>query len=250
MSIKRLTPRQMLEMGLVMAKISCFTFGGGWSILAQMQREYSEKRGWIAEEELMDFASVGRSLPGIMILNNTTMFGYRLGGVAGAVIADLGLVLPPLIVICIVTGFYDAIKDNVWVAKAMVGVRAAVVPVILEASVKLGKKGLIDKIAWIVMLAALAKLDAAVPEDDAVYPAVVAENAVGQVTLRVTEAAVGEWVAFEWESTELPGEITMTICTESADGMAVNYLYDIVSEEYVVRMPVGGLRIGLMSVYA
>ena len=156
MSIKRLTPRQMLEMGLVMAKISCFTFGGGWSILAQMQREFSEKRGWIGEEELMDFASVGRSLPGIMILNNTTMFGYRLGGVAGAVIADLGLVLPPVIVICIVTGFYDAIKDNFWVAKAMVGVRAAVVPVILEASVKLGKKGLIDKIAWIVMLAALA----------------------------------------------------------------------------------------------
>ena len=151
-----LTPRQLLEMGLVMAKISCFTFGGGWSILAQMQREFSEKRGWIGEEELMDFASVGRSLPGIMILNNTTMFGYRMGGVPGAIIADIGLVLPPLAVICIVTGFYDAIKDNVWVAKAMVGVRAAVVPVILEATVKLGKKGLVDKIAWGIMLAALA----------------------------------------------------------------------------------------------
>ena len=100
-----------------------------------------------------------------------------------------------------------------------------------------------------VMQAALAALDAAIPADDAVYPAVVAENAVGQVTLAVTEAAVGEWVAFQWESAELPGEITMTICTESADGMAVNYLYDIVREEYVVRMPAGGLRIGLMSVY-
>lgn len=155
MSTQRLSLRQMLEMGLVMAKISCFTFGGGWSILAQMQKEFSEKRGWISEEELMDFASVGRSLPGIMILNNTTMFGYRLGGVLGAIIADIGLVVPPLVVICIVTGFYDAIKDNIWVAKAMVGVRAAVVPVILEATVKLGKKGLVDKIAWGIMLAAL-----------------------------------------------------------------------------------------------
>ena len=155
MSTQRLSLRQMLEMGLVMAKISCFTFGGGWSILAQMQKEFSEKRGWISEEELMDFASVGRSLPGIMILNNTTMFGYRLGGVLGAIIADIGLVVPPLGVICIVTGFYDAIKDNIWVAKAMVGVRAAVVPVILEATVKLGKKGLVDKIAWGIMLAAL-----------------------------------------------------------------------------------------------
>ena len=155
MSTQRLSLRQMLEMGLVMAKISCFTFGGGWSILAQMQKEFSEKRGWISEEELMDFASVGRSLPGIMILNNTTMFGYRLGGVLGAIIADIGLVVPPLVVICIVTGFYDAIKDNIWVAKAMVGVRAAVVPVILEATVKLGKKGLVDKIALGIMLAAL-----------------------------------------------------------------------------------------------
>ena len=155
MSTQRLSLRQMLEMGLVMAKISCFTFGGGWSILAQMQKEFSEKRGWISEEELMDFASVGRSLPRIMILNNTTMFGYRLGGVLGAIIADIGLVVPPLVVICIVTGFYDAIKDNIWVAKAMVGVRAAVVPVILEATVKLGKKGLVDKIALGIMLAAL-----------------------------------------------------------------------------------------------
>ena len=153
-SRKSLTTRQMIEMGIVMAKISCFTFGGGWSILAQMQKEFSEKRGWISEEELMDFASVGRSLPGIMILNNTTLFGYRMAGVLGAVIADIGLVLPPLIVICIVTGFYDAIKDNVWVAKAMVGVRAAVVPVILEACIKLGKKGLVDKITWGIMLIA------------------------------------------------------------------------------------------------
>ena len=154
-SKQMLSPRQMLEMGFVMAKISCFTFGGGWSILAQMQKEFGEKRGWISEEELMDFASVGRSLPGIMILNNTTMFGYRMGGVPGAVIADIGLVLPPLAVICIVTGFYDAIKDNVWVAKAMVGVRAAVVPVILEACIKLGRKGLVDKITWGIMLLAL-----------------------------------------------------------------------------------------------
>jgi len=106
-----------------------------------------------------------------------------------------------------------------------------------------------DTVTADVMAAALDALDAAIPADAAIYPAVVAENAAGQVTLSVTEAAVGEWVAFTWESAELPGEITMTILTESADGMAVNYLYDIVGEKYVVRMPAGGLRIGLVSVY-
>lgn len=146
--------KQIIEMCLVMAKISCFTFGGGWSILAQMQREFHEKRGWITSEELMDFASVGRSLPGIMIMNITTMFGYRMAGVIGVISALIGLVLPPLAVICVVTTFYTTIKENVWVSKALIGVRAAVVPIILEAILKLKKKALVDKAAYGIMTVA------------------------------------------------------------------------------------------------
>lgn len=151
---EKLDWKQMVEMMLVMAKISCFTFGGGWSILAQMQNEFYEKRGWISQEELMDFASVGRSLPGIMILNITTLFGYRMAGVIGAVAALIGLVFPPLVVICVVTTFYTAIKENRIVAKALIGVRAAVVPIIVDAALKLKEKALVDKITYLIMFAA------------------------------------------------------------------------------------------------
>lgn len=146
--------KQILEMGLVMAKISCFTFGGGWSILAQMQREFYENRSWVSKEELMDFASVGRSLPGIMILNITTLFGYRMAGVPGAIAADIGLVFPPLVVICIVSSFYTAIKENIWVAKALTGIRAAVIPIVIEAALKLKEKALVDKLTYLIMIGA------------------------------------------------------------------------------------------------
>ena len=60
-------------------KIGLFTFGGGWSIVTQMQNEFVDKRRWVTEEELLDMVSVGRSLPGIMIANISVLFGYRVG---------------------------------------------------------------------------------------------------------------------------------------------------------------------------
>lgn len=104
----------------------------------------------------MDFSSVGRSLPGIMILNITTLFGYRMAGVIGAVFALIGLVFPPLVVMCVVATFYTVIKTNVWVAKALVGVRAAVVPIIVDAAIKLKNTALVDKATFVIMVVAFA----------------------------------------------------------------------------------------------
>ena len=77
---KRTLPK-WADMSLVMLKIGLFTFGGGWSIVAQMQKEFVEKRGWLGEEELLDIVAIGRSFPGIMVVNTAVMLGYRIGGV-------------------------------------------------------------------------------------------------------------------------------------------------------------------------
>ena len=102
----------------VMFKIGCITFGGGWSIIAQLQEEFVDRRHWMEEEELVDYISIGRSLPGIMIINISVLSGYRMAGFFGAVSAAFGLSLPAIICIAIVTMFYTPIKDNVWAAKA------------------------------------------------------------------------------------------------------------------------------------
>ena len=129
-------------------KIGSFTFGSGWSILAQMEQEFVDKRRWLTKQELLELVAVGKSLPGIMITNITMLFGYQMAGVLGGVLAVLGMSL--------VTLAYDAIKSNYWVWAALQGVQCAVVPIIGGAAISLGKEALKDKASVFICLAALA----------------------------------------------------------------------------------------------
>ncbi len=128
--------------------ISWFTFGGGWSIVAQMQKDYVEKKQELTDEELLDIVSVGRSLPGTMIGNVAYLFGYRQAGVLGGILSVVGMVLPPMIILSVLTYCYVLFKENIWVAKMLGGVRAAVVPIILSAAIKLCKGAFPEKICY------------------------------------------------------------------------------------------------------
>lgn len=91
---ERKKENRLLTIFTVMFKMGCVTFGGGWGIIAQMQEEFVDRRGWIEEEDLIDFLSLGRSFPGIMIINTSVIFGYTVAGFWGAVLAAFGLSLP------------------------------------------------------------------------------------------------------------------------------------------------------------
>lgn len=137
-------------------KIGSFTLGSGWSILAQMEQEFVDKRRWLTKQELLELVAVGKSLPGIMITNITMLFGYQMAGVLGGVLAVLGIALPAVVVLSLVTLAYDAIKSNYWVWAALQGVQCAVVPIIGGAAISLGKEALKDKASVFICLAALA----------------------------------------------------------------------------------------------
>lgn len=126
-------------MFLEFAKFGCFTFGGGWSIIAQMQQMYVEKRKEITSQELLDLTSVAKSLPGTMIGNVAMLYGYRVGGLWGGLAAVFGMILPPLAVIVAISYFYAAFRANLWVSAAMEGMQAAVVPIIFSAAINLVK---------------------------------------------------------------------------------------------------------------
>ena len=136
-------------------KFGCFTFGGGWSIVAQIQKEYVEKKAWITDQELLDYTSVGRSTPGLMIGNASVLFGYHVAGVPGAIAALLGIVIPPVAIMLGVVFLYGLFKDNPYVARAMIGVRAAVVPIIFSALLKLFKSGMKDVPCYAIAAGAL-----------------------------------------------------------------------------------------------
>ena len=103
-------------------KIGCFTFGGGWSILAQMEQEFVDKRKLITKEELLDMVAVGKSVPGIMITNISMLFGYYVGGWFGGVCAVLGMTCPAVLILSFVTAFYKVLKSNVWCYAALRGI--------------------------------------------------------------------------------------------------------------------------------
>lgn len=146
--------KSLFEIYKTMFRIGCITYGGGWSILAQMEEEFSEKRGWVTREELLDFMSLARSFPGIMVINLSVLFGYRMRGAAGSAAAAFGLASPAFFVITAITFCYSALISNPWIARIMVGVRCAVVPIILTSAVHMKKKALKGAVTYVMAGAA------------------------------------------------------------------------------------------------
>lgn len=135
------------------AHIGCFTFGGGWSILAQMDQEFIQRRELISKEELLELTAMGRSLPGIIITNISMLFGCRVAGWFGGVCAVCGMALPSVVILSLVTACYDLLKTNLWCWSALRGVSAAVVPIIASAMLSLGKEAFRHKSGvWICLI--------------------------------------------------------------------------------------------------
>lgn len=120
------TVKRLWQIFSTMFVVGLFTFGGGLSMIPQMQRVFVSKRGWIGEEEIVDTFAVAQSLPGVIASNAAVIIGYRLAGIAGALAAALGVVLPSFLVLMLVTVFYTRFITNPALIGAMRGIRAAV----------------------------------------------------------------------------------------------------------------------------
>ena len=123
----------LVKLFMQFLKFGSFTFGGGWSIVAQMKELYVDREKSLTDEELLDLTSIGRSLPGTMIGNIAMLYGHRIAGFWGGIACVFGMIAVPMLILLLITGFYTAFQNNLWVASAMRGVRTAVAPVILSA---------------------------------------------------------------------------------------------------------------------
>lgn len=136
--------------------LSAFTFGGGYVIVPLMQKKFVNQYGWIDETEMLDMVAIAQSAPGPIAVNASIIIGYRLGGVLGAMVSMLGTVLPPFVIIAIISFFYQAFRDNYVVATVMRGMQAGVAAVIVDAVIKMavnvGKEKSV--LSYIIMFAA------------------------------------------------------------------------------------------------
>lgn len=134
------------KMFITFFKIGAFTFGGGYAMIPIIQNEIVDKHKWINEEEFIDALSLTQASPGPVAVNTSIYVGYKLRKIPGAIICTLGTVLPSFIVISIIARFFSVFKDNPAMTKVFMGVRPAVVALILAAVYKLFKSNMKDNI--------------------------------------------------------------------------------------------------------
>lgn len=151
-----MTVKEYLTLLLEFVKFGCFTFGGGWSIISQMQQLYVEKKKTLTSTELLDLTSVAKSLPGTMIGNVGMLYGYRVGGLLGGIVCVAGMCAPPMLILIAISFGYTAFRTNYWVSAAMEGVQAAVVPIIASAAMGLVKGSMKDWTSYVILGGCLA----------------------------------------------------------------------------------------------
>ena len=117
--------------------LSAFTFGGGYVIIPMMRRKFVEQYHWMEEEEVLDMAAIAQSSPGPVAVNAAILMGFRLAGAAGALVAALGTVLPPLLIIAVISVGYEAFRDNVYVSRVLRGMQAGVAAVIFSVVLRM-----------------------------------------------------------------------------------------------------------------
>ena len=120
-------------------ELSACTFGGGFVIIPLMRKKFVEELGWIEEEEMLDLTAIAQASPGAIAVNASIMLGYHIAGIPGAILAVLGTVLPPLIIISIISMFYQAFRNNVIVSMAMRGMLCGVAAVICDVVINMAK---------------------------------------------------------------------------------------------------------------
>ncbi len=133
--------------------LSACTFGGGFVIVSLMKKKYVEELQWLEENEMLDVTAITQSAPGPLPVNASVIIGYRIAGVLGSLTAILGTILPPMIIISIISMFYEQFRTNAYISTALQVMRAGVAAVIFDVVINLaGNVWNTKRILYIAMM--------------------------------------------------------------------------------------------------
>ena len=131
--------RVLLGLFLTFFKLGAFTFGGGYAMISLIENEVVTKRGWLTRDEMLDIITIAESTPGPIAINMATFVGAKTKGILGAIVATLGLIIPPLVIISVIALVLEQFKEIAVIAYALRGIQAGVVVLILNAFLKFFK---------------------------------------------------------------------------------------------------------------
>ena len=138
--------------------LSAFTFGGGYVIVTLMKRKFVDELHWIDEDEMLDLVAIAQSAPGAIAVNGAIVVSYKLAGVTGLLTAVLGTVLPPFLILSVISVCYEAFRSMTLIALMLEGMQAGVGAVIASVVWDMGS-GITkekDMVSILVMIAAFA----------------------------------------------------------------------------------------------
>ena len=135
--------------------LSACTFGGGFVIIGMIRKVFADKLHWITEDEILDLTVIAQSTPGPLGVNMAVITGYRICGVPGALVCDLAASLPPMLIISVISVFYNQFKDNRIIALLLQVMRAGVAAVIVDVVIDLTEKVIkTKKVLWMTLMVA------------------------------------------------------------------------------------------------
>lgn len=141
--------KHLLTIFATFFKIGLFTFGGGYAMIALLEREFVAKKKWIENDEFLDMVAIAESTPGPIAINMATYIGCTQAGFWGSFFATLAVCLPSFIIIYVISLFFDQFLALTLVSYAFKGIQACVVFLILQAGLKMlkeMKKGVMEMI--------------------------------------------------------------------------------------------------------
>lgn len=134
----------LIKLFIAFLKIGAFSFGGGYGVLAFMQREIIENNNWINLQDFTNIVAIAEMTPGPIAINTATFVGYKMGGFMGSTLATLGLILVPFTLSLIVSMYFNKFKHLKQVNWILKGIRPAVIGLIAAACISIGKAAIID----------------------------------------------------------------------------------------------------------
>lgn len=126
-------------------KIGPVTFGGGYAMIPLIESEVVERRKWMKTSAIADVFAIAESIPGAIAINSATFIGYRVAGVAGAIAAMIGILLPTFFIVIVLSIFFLKVQHHPKIESAFVAIRATIVALIAYAAIKIGKTAVVDK---------------------------------------------------------------------------------------------------------
>ena len=134
---KKANPKILWQLFTSMFLLSSCTFGGGFVIVSLMKKKFVDEKKWLEEDEMLDITAITQSSPGPLPVNASVIIGYRMAGIAGSLTAIAGTILPPMIIISLISLCYEQFRTNEIVALALQVTRAGVAAVILDVTLNL-----------------------------------------------------------------------------------------------------------------